>query len=207
MGQQTGENAKKLEQQQSQPRLSSDASDEHETHVLRNRAADLLFAQRDKVNRRIHSRMLSQARKITDTEEVLSTALRRIDSLILSGKARAETDAQLFALVHQVIERTILEKARNARRLKKREQVVAELSTSPELKTTIPTPELCIRIGQFAQDPVDREIAMLRARGLKLHEIAASISMSDSVVRKRWSRLKSRARGLLSEGNPDDHRQ
>jgi len=180
---------------------------EPEVVVLRRRAAELLIAQRDGVNRRIHSRMMSQARKVTDTEDVLSTALRRLDSLILSGRARARTDAELFALVHEVIERSIREKARNARRLKRREQIASELLAQSQFRAVVPSQELFQRLGQLARDEIDKEIAILRARGLRLHEIAESMGLSDTVVRKRWSRLKSRAEEMLNGGDRDDYRQ
>ena len=172
---------------------------------LRDRAAELLLSQRDKINRRIHSRMLQSARKITDTEEVLSTALRRLDSLIVKGSMRAQSDAQLFALVHQVIERTIREKARNARRLKRRELLAEELAASARVEGIVPTQDLLVRIGRLANDATDKEIALLRARGIRLHEIAESLGMPDAVVRKRWSRLKIRAREIMSEGEIHDH--
>lgn len=180
---------------------------ETEVVVLRRRAAELLIAQRDGVNRRIHSRMMSQARKVSDTEDVLSTALRRLDSLILSGRARARTDAELFALVHEVIERSIREKARNARRLKRREQIASELLAQSQYQAIVPSQELFQRLGQLARDEIDKEIAILRARGLRFHEIAESMGLPDTVVRKRWSRLKSRAEEMLNGGDRDDHRQ
>ncbi len=151
--------------------------------------------------------MMAQARKVTDTEDVLSTALRRLDSLILSGQARARTDAELFALVHEVIERTIREKARNARRLKRREQVAAELLAQSQYPAVVPSQDLFRRLGQLARDEIDKEIAILRARGLRFHEIAESMGLPDTVVRKRWSRLKTRAEEMLNGGACDDHRQ
>ena len=181
--------------------------DEPQVMILRHRAADLLLSQREQVNRRIHNRMISNARKITDTEEVLSTALRRLDSLILTGRARARTDAQLFALVHEVIERAIREKARYAERIKRREKLVGAMRGDTGLQGLLPSGELFVRLGQLARDPVDKEIAMLRARGLRLHEIAESMGLPDTVIRKRWSRLKVRAREMLGEGTRDDDRQ
>lgn len=151
--------------------------------------------------------MLRSARKVTDTEDVLSTALRRLDSLIIKGSVRATTDAQLFALVHQVIERTIKEKARNARRLKRRELLAEELASSARVEGIVPTQDVCVRIGRLANDALDKEIAMLRARGVRLHEIAESLGLPDTVVRKRWSRLKIRAREIMNEGDHHDHRQ
>ena len=118
---------------------------------------------------------------------------------------RAQSDAQLFALVHQVIERTIREKARNARRLKRRELLAEELAASARVEGIVPTQDLLVRIGRLANDATDKEIALLRARGIRLHEIAESLGMPDAVVRKRWSRLKIRAREIMSEGEIHDH--
>ncbi len=203
----TGKTGKcpKLLSSDSSPRSTQGSCSELDVELLRDRAAELLLSQRDKINRRIHSRMLQSARKIADTEDVLSTALRRLDSLIIKGSMRAQSDAQLFALAHQVIERTIREKARNARRLKRRELIAEELAASARVEGIVPTQDLLVRIGRLSNDATDKEIALLRARGIRLHEIAESLGLPDAVVRKRWSRLKIRAREIMSEGENHDH--
>lgn len=174
---------------------------------MRKRAAKLIYAQRAQIYRRISTLLVPEARQVTDTEEVLSTALRRVDRLIARGLFRGEEDEQLYALVHRVLERTIREKARNARRQRAREQIVARLNqdraNAPPL---VISSELCERVGQLTRDPIDREIALLRGRGMKFHEIAESMEMSPAGVRKRWSRIRRRAEELAAqEPHHDDH--
>lgn len=170
---------------------------------LRERAAELIERQRPDIYRRIHKLMLNQARRITDTEEILSTALRRVDHLIARGAFEGTEDAQIYSAVHRVIERTIKEKARNARRLQARELAAAQLSDPAQLDLVLPSRNLCEQIGSLTRDPIDREIALLRGRGMKFHEIAEAIGMQPSGVRKRWSRMKEQAREIM--GQEQDH--
>lgn len=177
-----------------------------ETRALRDRAAVLIQRQRGDIYRRIQKLMLPEARRITDTEDVLSTALRRVDSLIARQKFVGMEEEQVYALVHAVLERAIKEKARNARRLRSREHIAAQIAGMTELGNIFPTQSICERIGAMTPDPLDREIALLRGRGLKFHEIASAIGMQPSGVRKRWARLKSRAQEVVDQEGDDADR-
>lgn len=174
-------------------------ADDAQLSRLRERAAELIERQRPDIYRRIHKLMLNQARRITDTEEILSTALRRVDHLIAHGAFEGTEDEQIYSAVHRVIERTIKEKARNARRLQARETAAAQLSEAASIDFVLPSPSVCEQIGSLTQDPIDREIALLRGKGLKFHEIAEAIGMQPAGVRKRWSRMKDRAREIMAQ--------
>jgi len=170
---------------------------------MRTRAADLVFEQRYSVLSRIRLLLGNDARKITDTEDILSTALRRIDRVINRGRLQAMTEAQFFAFVHAVIRRTILEKSRNSRRLKARESGASqvqlnlrtELNNSKQLET-----EWIERIGQLITDPIDREVILLKGREHSFVEIAEVIHMTPEAVRQRWSRIKATLREQFAEG-------
>lgn len=190
---------KSVTNEKGDPARMKERADEAELSRLRERAAELIERQRPDIYRRIHKLMLNQARRITDTEEILSTALRRVDHLIAQGAFEGTEDEQIYSAVHRVIERTIKEKARNARRLQAREITAVQLAESVDMEFVLPSRSVCEQIGSLTQDPIDREIALLRGKGLKFHEIAEAIGMQPAGVRKRWSRMKDRAREIMAQ--------
>ena len=148
-----------------------------------------------------------EARKVTDTEEILSTALRRIDHAIVKGNMDAVSDAQFYAFMHSVIERSILEKARASRRLNKRELIAARLQThksSQEVRDQDAVLEQLALIGKHVTDQCDREVVMLRGRGMGFGEIAQQLGMTPEAARKRWSRARNAVRALLQEREGND---
>jgi RNA polymerase sigma factor (sigma-70 family) len=170
---------------------------------MRKCAADMVHEQRDSIMRRIHLLLGDDARKITDTEDILSTAMRRIDRVIERGRLRAMNDVQFYAFVHAVIRRTILEKARNSRRIKAHEQGGYLIQSAQEVGTEYSRcsdSETIERVGQLITDPIDREIVLLRGRDHSFVEIAQVVQMSPQAVRKRWSRIRATVRELIAEG-------
>ncbi len=176
-----------------------------EIEALRTRAANMVTAQRRTIMVRIHSLLDDGARTVTDTEDVLSTALRRIDSAVLRGAVEAVTDEQFYAFVHGVIERTIKEKLKRSIRLRARERVANEvhltLRSSTAQSRTLAKEDLQ-RIGAAISDPIDREIVLHKGRGLSWGQIADLVSMDPAAVRKRWSRMRVRVRLMVER---DDH--
>jgi DNA-directed RNA polymerase specialized sigma24 family protein len=166
------------------------------------KAVELVGLQRNSILRRIHLLLGDDARKVTDTEEILSTALRRIDHAIVNGKMEAVSDRQFYAFMHSVIERSILEKARASRRLSKRELVAARLQAQrsnqkvPDRGAAI---EQLALIGRHVTDQVDREVVMLRGRGMSFAGISQQLGMTPEAARKRWSRARLAVRALLEE--------
>lgn len=171
----------------------------------RERAAKLVYEQRDTIKSRIHRMIGNQARLVTDTEDVLSTALRRVDSLISRGQDQAQSDEQFFALVHGVIDRCIKEKSRNASRLRARELVAQRLREERWDRQPDPrvmTSEQLEHIGRSIPDPLDRQIILLRGRNLSFESIAQAMRLEPGTVRKRWSRLRVKAREQLDKERP-----
>jgi len=165
-------------------------------------AADLIEQQRSSLLTRIHTLLGDDSRRMANTDDILSTAWRRIDRVIMRGKLRAETDEQLYAFVHAVIERTILEKARSSKRLTRRERIAQQIQDQntvlPE-HVTVYTAEKVQQLGRLITNPVDREIILLRGRDLSFSVIAEMMQMEPSAVRMRWSRIRQRVRDVLDE--------
>jgi RNA polymerase sigma factor (sigma-70 family) len=166
-------------------------------------AANLVEEQRASLLSRIHRLLGDDARRVTDTDDILSTALRRIDSVIERGDLEAENERQFYAFVHGVIERTILEKGRKSRGLTAREKVAHEMRSklpAQRAEQRIIAADELNRIGQLITDPIDREIILLKGRGSSFVEIAESMDMMPDAVRKRWSRIRTSVRKQIKRG-------
>ena len=179
----------------SDPDRGDDASGPTEHDRQREAAARLIDNERSQFLHRIH-RLLGRdtARRITDTEEILSTAQRRVDDAITRGVLRAQSDKELYSFVHRVIERAIFEKAKQGGRLTARETIAGRLR---ELGAADPTRseatrEQLIDLGSRVDNPIDREIVHLLGRGLNAAQVGASLGMSPERIRQRWHRLKKR---------------
>ena len=188
--------------------MTPDPTDTHEQsdpdHLKQQRtnAADMVDQQRKSLMTRIHTLLGDDARRITGTDDILSTAWRRIDHVIMRGKLKAQTDDQMYAFVHAVIERTILEKARASRRLSRREQIAQQIRDHHDARsgnTKTYSADDVQRLGGAITNPVDREIILLRGRDLSFSVIAEMMKMEPSAVRMRWSRIRQRARDLFDE--------
>jgi len=153
---------------------------------------------------RIHALLGDDARRITGTDDILSTAWRRIDRVIMRGKLRAETNEQIYAFVHAVVENTILEKARSSRRLTRRERIAQQIRDcqgAHSKHSTIYSAEDVQRLGKMITNPIDREIILLRGRDLSFAVIAEMMQMDPSAIRMRWSRIRQRVRAEFDEGS------
>ncbi len=173
-------------------------------------AANLVERQRSIILSRIHRLLGNDARSLANTDDILSTALRRIDQVIMQGGLEAQSERQFYAFVHGVIERTIMEKARKSRGLTAREkmaQEIREAMPSPVVGQRVVTAEELNQIGGLITDPIDREIVLLRGRDLSFIAIAEAMQMAPSAVRKRWSRIRALVRKHIEESlSDDDHK-
>ena len=169
---------------------------------LRKHAANLVEKQRSSLQSRIHTLLGDDARRLTGTDDILSTASRRIDRAIMMGKLRAETDEQIYAFVHAVIERSILEKARSSRRLTRRERIAQQNIDQQNFQSECPqkySVEDVEQLGRLITNPIDREIVLLRGRDQSFKAIAAAMQMDPAAVRMRWARIRQRVRGYIEE--------
>ncbi len=173
-------------------------------------AAQLVERQRATLLSRIHRLLGDDARRVTDTDDILSTALRRIDTAIQQGSLEAQSERQFYAFVHGVIERTILEKARKSQRLTARERIAQVMKvhiSPPVIEQRVIVSEELNQIGEMITDPIDREIILLRGRDLSLADIAKAMDMTPAAVRKRWSRIRTMVREYIKENSSDDDHQ
>ena len=168
-----------------------------------NREAAATFISRygTRIRKRIRGKPNPGMRRIFDREDIISALGRRLDLYVGSGRLRAGTEEQLWALVSRMADHAVMDKARVFRRL---EQVEGEDSAfarqlfSPQEEEEI---ELALNL---LDDRIDRQILSYWLAGMPHSAIGEHVGLAPTAVRKRWHFIKSRfSEQLFQELEPE----
>jgi len=165
----------------------------------RDAAADFVTKYHRQIRRRIRGKMNPAMRRIFDSQDILSTVGRRLDLYISAGPIDIDSEPDLWALVYRMAINAVVDKSRIYRRLQEVEGPDSgfaqalygrfhEAERSGEVDFGI---QLEQALAMFS-DETDREILFLWLGGSQLNEIARSIDMAPTGVRKRWQRIRER---------------
>ena len=170
--------------------------------VKRRIAAQLINRDRVQLEHQIRSMLPGSARRFIDTQEILSTALRRVDHAICEDRMDAVHERQFFAYLNGVIRRTMNEKFRGSVSSSARERIASRLKAGQYNQSGVPEQarQNFIEIGRSIHDPIDREIVLLRGRGLLFKDIADHVGLSHDAVRKRWQQIRADLRSRFGDG-------
>jgi len=188
----------------SYPQSPSDALVARIQNGDRSAAAEFVRANESLLRRRYRSKVGSALRRITDSEDLVSTLSRRLDAYVLSGKLRVVTPEQLWALMHTIMQRSLADKGRLLQRLRRAEAEDRELARAvgewvEHDRDVAPEPERSVEgMLELLDDPIDREITALWLHDVQLKMIAEQLGMSEEGVRKRWQRIRTSLRLRLA---------
>lgn len=158
-----------------------------------------------KIRRRVRGQLGVSMRRLFDSQEILSTVARRLDSLVTAGDVRAREEDQLWALVFQIARFSIVDKARVMERLATVEaedrdfavEVATELEGAAEGEESDRRVE---RMFLSLPDPVDRQILEMWLRDVPQVAIGRALGMPAGTVRRRWRGIKDRLAPRMSGG-------
>lgn len=163
------------------------------------REAAALFVTRyeDRIRRRIRGKLNPSMRRLFDSQDIFSTVGRRLDQYVRAGKLEAQSENQLWALIFRMATNAVIDKSRMFRRLQKAEghdsQFAQELMSRFRQAERRENQGVEIEIDNVLNllaDDIDREILTQWLFGSKLIEIAQSIGMAHTGVRKRWQKIR-----------------
>ncbi|MBY0113247.1 MAG: hypothetical protein K2Y21_10520 [Phycisphaerales bacterium] len=144
------------------------------------------------IRRRYRSQLRGDARRICDSQDLVSTILRRLDRIVLRHKLKAITEAQLWALVYSIGDHACADKGRSARRARR---IRADLDrrahwvTEPGDRTRHDMHSVLRVVHAAGLDSIDKQILLLALRGIAHKTIAMDLGMTPAAVRKRWQRM------------------
>jgi RNA polymerase sigma factor (sigma-70 family) len=166
-------------------------SPEEITQFLLHKRADI---------RRIGSERLKGMRgRFTDSEDVYSSVCLRLLKMANDARLRPRGDEEVWALAATIAENTAISKVRILKR------VHAELPTDEadeiaRFFTACETDEeatlMLHRLAHRLENGDERQLFLLRLRGLSHEMIARSLSIKPAAVRQRWTTVMRRLRAI-----------
>lgn len=164
--------------------------DELASFVLRNKARIEAIARR---------KLRPAARTSYGSEDVLSTVLRRLDALAERGLVRAQSEAQLWALINSIAENVSLHRSRLLESLRVRSGDDADFwqAMHADMRQTREDEDAFVRIYELLamlDDQDQRQMFMMRLRGAGHRVIAQHLGISEDAARQRWSLIVRRLR-------------
>lgn len=160
-----------------------------------------------RIRQRVRRKLNGGMRRLFDSQEILSTIGRKLDLMVKSRSLTAEEEGQLWALVFQMAERSVIDKARIYRRLQKTEGRDApfahawktRLSDEP-LAGDLDASETVERAFECLDDPADRELLSLWLQETPHSRIAELFGVTPGAVRGRWRRIRETLQSEFSAG-------
>lgn len=172
-------------------------------------AAATFVTQYDaRIRRRIRGKLSPAMRRIFDSQEILSTVGRRLDSYVRSGQLEATNESELWALVFRMANNAVIDKARVFHRLREVEGEDGQFAQ--ELYRRLRQAERRRREGaeveidralRLLDDHVDRDILSLWLVGASHSVIAEHVDLAPTAVRKRWQKIRTKLHECFSRGS------
>ncbi len=176
-------------------------------HFLRDRTAvaEYILAHSPRIRGVARSKLSAATKSIYDSEEVLSSVLRRVDAIVKNGQMHPRSEAELWALIDAItrnnaINRTkLIERARNL--LTEDGPYVYELlkrlnAYTGDDEATI----LVYRMMACLPDEIDRRILGLYIRGATHAAVATLLSITAAATRQRWMRIRRELEARFKDG-------
>ena len=176
----------------------------------RRAAAEFVVCYGPQIRRRIRGKLRVQMRRLFDSQDILSTLGRRLDSYVQRGQFEARTEGEFWSLVFTIAERSVSEKAKIWKSLTDSDNGLAResmrggrgggLALCEPLSREELTPD-----GEFEHllqsipSGTDRQIARLWAMGHPSEFIATEVGLTAAGVRQRWLRTRERLREQFTE--------
>jgi hypothetical protein len=165
--------------------------------------AAFVLGHEDRIRAIARRKLPAGARSAFGTEDVFSTVVRRLDALAARGLVRAESEAQLWALIRRVVENVSLRRARLVESTASRtgEDAAFWAEVSRDLRRCEGDDDafaLIFDMMSAMTDHADRQIFLLRLRGVGHRVIAQQVDSTEEAVRQRWHSIRKELRERFS---------
>jgi DNA-directed RNA polymerase specialized sigma24 family protein len=163
------------------------------------------------IRRRVRGKLRASMRRLFDSQDILSTLSRRLDSYVRDGKFQARSEEEFWSMVFTVAHNSVAEKARIVESLRVKEGedsvfagwMLGRMRTpeSPPAEEAGPSLEFDDVLAMLKSEQ-DRTITRLWATGSNLAQIAAHLGVGESLVRQRWHRIREVVRTEVEGASP-----
>ena len=157
------------------------------------------------IRRRVRGKLRMSVRRLFDSQDILSTVGRRLDTIVREGRVKARTQGEFWSLVTQVTENSVVEKGRIAERLRIKEgeesgfarEILAELEGAERVSGSDGVEVAFDEMLGWLKSEQDRTIATLWTLGLTHAHIAEHLDTKEDYVRDRWRRIRETLRATF----------
>ncbi len=135
------------------------------------------------------------SRRVTDSEDVLSSVLRRLDEMGARGTLRLRSERELWGLIEAIACNAAVSKVRMIERARNfltedgryANQLLSRLNDCEgDDEVTL----LLLRMTASLRNPEDRQILTLMHRGANHRAIGSLLGTSEQASRQRWKRIR-----------------
>lgn len=163
--------------------------------TVRLRLPEFLLTNEDRI-RSIARRKLTQAtRAVYDSEDVLSTVLRRMDAFVADGRFAPTSEDEIWGLIAVIARNAAVSKVRLVSRLN---QLISEdgeyarlfLDRAAACETDDEAAMLVTRMSMWLPDAASRQLFNLRLRGAAHPAAATLLQITPAAARQRWKTIK-----------------
>lgn len=153
-----------------------------------------MLARQERVRALARTRLTGGTRAVFDSEDVLSSVVRRLDSLVERGRLRVTSEDELWALITTIVLNDATSKSRlmeRARAMSLDDQEFAQmlLRRAAACKQDEDADALVLQMAGSISGGDERQMLLLRLRGASHRAIAGALGISEVAARQRWSQL------------------
>lgn len=171
--------------------------------------ADFVMQNAPMIRRRIAGKLGTQMRRLYDSQEILSTVLRRLDRHLAQRELRAATEDQLWALIMATARTSIIDKARIVERLRRSDS--EDVAIARAFAQAVPAPDdsmsddvddtVMARCFDALESDDDRKLMWFWLTGVELRSCCEMVGVSYETGRKRWQRIRARLAEVMERAS------
>lgn len=152
---------------------------------------------------RLRHRLGASIRRVFDSDDLVSTICRRLDSIVADQRVSADNEARLWSLVAAIGSHAICEQARALGTAADGADIEGIPCTAgDDGHDFMNTIEIDAMLREIPSD-IDRVILLMRIRGVRHGQIARVLGLTSPTVRMRWRRMRHRCRACVLKGWPE----
>jgi DNA-directed RNA polymerase specialized sigma24 family protein len=170
--------------------------------------ADFVLEHQTTIRAIARKKLTQAARGVFDSEEVLSSVLRRLDAMAQRGGLLPRSHGELWALVTTITHNTAVSKTRLIEFMRSRltedgpyaYELVRRLNAcADDDEATL----LVYRMMSCLPDATDRQILSLKHRGATHAAAASLLGTTEDAMRHRWMRIRRELCARFTDGTLD----
>lgn len=176
--------------------------------ALRERLATYLLVHQSQIREMARLNLTSSARKVCDSEDVLSSVLRRLDEMASDGALRPRSERELWALIRTIARNTAVSRTRLIEHARQRltedgpyaYELLQRLNAfRSDEEATLLVHRMLASVG----DRTSRQVLALVMRGASHRAIGAFLEISEDASRQRWMVVRRELGARFGRGELD----